>query len=1083
MKRLTTIRLVNWHAFIDETIHINNSAMISGENGAGKSTILDAVQFVLTCSKNNFNKAANEKSKRNLIGYVRYKTGKENNEYERSGNVSSHVALEFYEESKKKYFIIGAVIDSASETSEKVLWYRIENKRIEDISFICDENPRDISNFKVYAKEFKIQSFLEQPTNAKNDFANRLGKLNSKYFELLPKALAFRPISNVKDFVYTYILQERDVNIEDLRQNIKTYKEFEDLINVVKLQITKLKDIKEQYSIYQNHLRTEKIHELIIILAEEELLKKSIKENIERINSLEVQINSLESNIKIKNDEFKSLNELHNKLYIELNSNSDYRAVNGVKEKLETEKSKYQQEHDECRKFIKFVRSQSNSIKQLAEVCVENEELRNYYNVMVDVNVDNLEEYKALTKNVELVINKIKSSNEEIRASKKYEKDKKNELKKEYEKKISELEKKNLQYKWEVTYLIEGIKTESRKLGKLIEPKILCELLEITDNTWKNAVEGYLNSQRFYLLVDEEDFDMALKIYERLSKSQKIHSVGIINAKGLEKYDEPLENSLAEVVISKSSVAKRYINMILGKVIRCKDVSELKNYKTSITSTCMLYKNNVARALDPKVYKTPYIGAEAYKEQLRQAKEEREELMSAIKVLNDEYNEADKKITIIDKIKIESLENNCDVIKNEAVLLERVNKLQEHINELEKNGTYMDIEIKIQKIKEDIEKNSAAKKELENQIIQKTSTLKVENQNRDKYKADLSNKVHYKGEYMKQVDSPEDAVKKFDVEKNNKSLSEIRNNYEFSRRRQETMAKNAEDKLKELQTLYNNTYEFGAEVGINGVEKFFEQLNILEKSKMVEYEESLKNSKKNAEEEFKGHFLAKIQENISMARREIRLLNSGLNNITFGNEHYAFKVGKSKENKEYYDMIMDDENIGEGYTLFSSSFESKHKELLNELFEKLTMDDENTDKELLRLTDYRNYMSYDIEIKYDDGSSALFSKVCSEKSGGETQTPYYVAMASSFIQLYKGSALSTESIGLILFDEAFDKMDDSRIIAMMKFYKNLKDLQLIIAAPPQKIEVIAPYVNSVIIALKDEKASYVENLFNEKDEI
>lgn len=146
MKKLTGIRLINWHAFQDETIPINNSVLLTGENGVGKSTILDAIQFVLTCSKNNFNKAANENSKRNLIGYVRYKTGKEDKEYEREGNVSSHVALEFYEELKNNYFIIGAVIDSSSSTSDpKVLWYRMEGKKLDDIDYINKHNdPLDI---------------------------------------------------------------------------------------------------------------------------------------------------------------------------------------------------------------------------------------------------------------------------------------------------------------------------------------------------------------------------------------------------------------------------------------------------------------------------------------------------------------------------------------------------------------------------------------------------------------------------------------------------------------------------------------------------------------------------------------------------------------------------------------------------------------------------------------------------------------------------------------------------------------------------------------------------------------------------
>ena len=82
MKRLRKIRLINWHRFENETIDVADSVLISGENGAGKSTILDAVQFVVTGSKANFNKAAHEKGKRTLNTYIRCKTGREDRPYE-----------------------------------------------------------------------------------------------------------------------------------------------------------------------------------------------------------------------------------------------------------------------------------------------------------------------------------------------------------------------------------------------------------------------------------------------------------------------------------------------------------------------------------------------------------------------------------------------------------------------------------------------------------------------------------------------------------------------------------------------------------------------------------------------------------------------------------------------------------------------------------------------------------------------------------------------------------------------------------------------------------------------------------------
>lgn len=74
-KILTRVQLINWHYFENERISFHGSTLISGENTAGKSTILDAIQLVLTTNTRRFNVAANEKGNRNLKGYVRCKIG------------------------------------------------------------------------------------------------------------------------------------------------------------------------------------------------------------------------------------------------------------------------------------------------------------------------------------------------------------------------------------------------------------------------------------------------------------------------------------------------------------------------------------------------------------------------------------------------------------------------------------------------------------------------------------------------------------------------------------------------------------------------------------------------------------------------------------------------------------------------------------------------------------------------------------------------------------------------------------------------------------------------------------------------
>ena len=172
-------------------------------------------------------------------------------------------------------------------------------------------------------------------------------------------------------------------------------------------------------------------------------------------------------------------------------------------------------------------------------------------------------------------------------------------------------------------------------------------------------------------------------------------------------------------------------------------------------------------------------------------------------------------------------------------------------------------------------------------------------------------------------------------------------------------------------------------------------------------------------------------------------------------------------------MIMDDFNVLQGVSIFSGMFNEIHKEVIEELFEKLTLDDESSAKTLQEYTDYRTYMDYDIKITLDDGSYMYYSKVSREKSGGETQTPFYITVAASFMQLYRGS-IGGDSIGLIMLDEAFNNMDDERIAGVLSFMNN-SNLQTIIAAPPDKIQYIGPAVKSVLLVMQDDNVSYVED--------
>ncbi|MGN0352765.1 MAG: ATP-binding protein [Roseburia sp.] len=370
MKKLMRVKLINWHRFTNTMIEFEKSTLISGENGAGKSTLLDAIQFVVICSTNYFNKAAHENGKRKLTGYIRCKTGRENRPYERTGEISAHIALEFYEEKRDKYFVVGAVVDSASEGQEKTARYLMDGIRLEDSLFFQGKTPKSINQFRTTNAK-KIKQWCTTDKEARSMIKNRFGRIEDKFFRLIPKALAFRPIDDIKDFVYSYVLDEKEVNIDVLRENVRTYQDLQRTLENVKIRIGRLEKIGTMHDQAVDGLQKDRQYEYYLARAEADLVSSE---------------------------------------------------------------------------------------------------------------------------------------------------------KQELDRRIEQLMKKKLSYAEDVERVRTAIKEEFQRIGRTPEPRILCEMLEITDDSWRNAVEGYLNTQRFYILVEPENFDIALGIYDRLRKEKKAYA-------------------------------------------------------------------------------------------------------------------------------------------------------------------------------------------------------------------------------------------------------------------------------------------------------------------------------------------------------------------------------------------------------------------------------------------------------------------------------------------------------------------------------------------------------------------------------
>lgn len=887
MKKLTRLKLINWHRFSDVTIDFGDSTLISGENGAGKSTLLDAIQFVVTCSTNHFNKAAHENGKRKLTGYIRCKTGRENHPYERTGEISAHVALEFYEESKEKYFVIGAVIDSATEGQETVVRYLMDNVMLEDEMFKIGNRPRTITEFRSFNNK-NIKLFAKTNAEGKKMIKQRFGRIEDKFFQLIPKALAFKPIDDIKDFVYSYVLDEKEVNIDNLRENVRSYQELEKTLEGVKNRIEKLSEIECHHKAVVDCIQSDRMYEYFMAQSDLDLTKEQIGVLQDEIRRESYRLEQLNAKCSSMKKELENKEEVRTLLLAELNANSDFQTLEKQKKYLKELQEKEEIQYQEKKRLLESGKKAGQKVKRLLEIPDVDECMKQY-----DELLHRLKDTEDVVSAQELIdraiaykkhmSTKLQRKNLEIQS-------RLNEIAadlQETEQRISNLKQHRFSYPSAVQLLMSRVEQELLKIGRTAKPRILCEMLEITDETWRNAVEGYLNTQRFYVLVEPEHFDIALGIYEKLRREKKAYGVGLINSGKLEEYDIAPAGSLATVVESKSIYAKRYVNMVLGKVHMCKRVDELKQYPVSITPNCMRYQNHVASAIRPEIYTTPFIGKNAFKVQYEQALQKKEDLnrqkieckdrMTHMEVTLqwlewDDDTDVKYRITIVSELKRTGLE---------------IEKCETEIRNLQQNTTMIEKQIRADEMRKECEelKSHISKSDRESGACE----LKISNA-KDRL-VECEDECIHKNELITDIaQKAENEIvlwkKEYEKQTGDKTLEQFRQNFDRRRKANNTTKENADKKMTSAMYDYKTAFDFGAAATLEAYPEYAAVQERLVNSELLNYEEKVRKAKLSAEEEFREQFLSKLQENMKQAQGEFKELNKALKDITFSNERY-----------------------------------------------------------------------------------------------------------------------------------------------------------------------------------------------------
>lgn len=1106
MKKLKKILLINWLYFSKEIIEVGDVNFLTGKNGAGKSTVIDALQIVLLGETNarNFNQAANEKSQRTLDGYLRADMD-ENNPYSRRGkDFSSYIACEFQDDVEGTSFVTGVVFDCRSDGSKQERFF-IYVGTLPENCFVENGEAMEIPALRRFLKQHYAKAEIyDTQKEYRRNMLSRWNVHNEQVLRMMKKAVSFRPIVDIQKFITENICDiPEKPDIEAMQQNIRDYKRHEMLAQRQEEKLAALQEIGKLYREMNQAIDRWRVQSFLVLWSQKEMKQAQIDRfELEKQDCI-TELASTERNIEAISSQIAQKESRRRELDLACAQSSVFQE----EEKLRNRK---QVLLDEQKKLLQDLQSLALEIKRealrLDSLCNSvlerdteetllpvQEAAENVFKAYSLFTSGNYEIFShslmpfenaqqavtELSKAIRDVLHKVEDRLAEL----KEQKDQKSAILANLRKNIKDYPRGLLQFK-------ERLATElERQVGGPIKIDILADVLELADERWRGAAEGYLNAQKFYLLVDPTHYRSALSIFDRIKKELGSVSFGLVDIGKLREREtiNPRGDSLAKKVDTESKLARSYIDYLLGRVVCCEKAEQLRNFKTAITADGMLYQGYVARLIRRELMDDAFIGRRAVSLRISRLEYDLKQVENELRYWNPIrqllaqskeplFNHFFVQNTIVEKqtaylrgVEITSEVANIDEQLSKLDLLwldEQRRTIATLVGEVEALKSEKDLKVtQVGKLEERI-------RQLDYEVLpdhyqQLTST---EDRLQEEFPLEYQENTgipRYQQELTR--------LKRADVVHKNFS-----NRLEQSVNEQDTARRKLFSARREYTDLFKPC-SFRVESMDN--DEFETEQRLLEESELPKYREKIKAARESAMEQFQNDFLAKLKSSIDQVQDQVKNLNRALRQAQFGMDSYQFRVERNPDYAEYYDMIMAPELMEGDMGLFALPFQDKYGQLIEKLFSQITMADDtqlNARKQselqenIQRYTDFRTYLKFDLETTDQNGSKQLLSQTLNTKSGGETQTPFYIAVLASFAQLYRVNDTSSfgNTVRLAVFDEAFNKMDSDRIIESVRLLRKM-GLQAIICTPPDKVSDIMPIADRTLLVDKNKYRMHI----------
>ncbi len=1085
MKQLEAIGLVQFFLYERKDLELGWNTAFLGPNGTGKTALLDALQIVFLAADQNrthFNASGEGKKRaRALRDYCLGIYGQtEDERYRNNANtyidlvfrdpesgipVTAGVALEAHADRQDDpfvslYILPGVALDSSShierEGSKEVVlpWRRFQHVasdlcRMAGTTAVITTNREDFSR-RLFVEHLASPGEKPNVRSIRSTFARSL-KLN-------------KDVTDLNETLRDHLIEHRPTNVRQFRARLDQFRAVRDLIRQINARIEQVSKVTKGYAVVHQQRAAQANLECLRAVYDTERVGEQLAENEERRNELATALESAKIALERAKAEVHDAGAARERALTARSQDPDFQKQAGHAERLSDLESGLDSKQSALATALQAAIAATAAAGKLPALANQQATFEDAINQLLSLQdtatsgqMPPAEAIQAITQVLAACHEHVRRSHAvaeaELRAAKDQQRDAKTAL---------ERAQRGL------TPLRGPTLTLQRLLEDVgIQTTPVCDLVTVSDPDWQPALEAYLGPHVDALLVPKDQELAAIDLYKDLKGEQRVYRVKLALPSRGRPWQAPGGGRYAaQLLAGDSRDAVWYLQGELGRLSLASSSQDLQSGAKAISQEGMVSSGGGVERMqllprnelklgrqDTGTQRQRAEGALQNAEaQLRDAQAQLQQLQavlprlaqyadveSARQRMEALFSSAREGGQLVEELRARLVASQTDQLAalesalvaagerlaaargEETHGVERVTRLSTQLEQAESLGTGLTQQLSVVTARE-----AGCR---QHPLYDANEVERHRERYDERFGEDTDARLHACSEAIRNASTRADNadreawtsfcqyVADYDLRNHDITSDQWQRAYQYA----------LEDKRR------------------------------LEEMELAERLEEAEQAYEAAVRVFRTDVAQTLLEGFEAIDEQITSLNHVLKAAPeFSNgERYQFKYKPVEQHRPLYEFLKRVREHGDAETdIFGGSGKVPHE------FRALVEGDANSEllQETSPLNDHRRFFSYDVEISHDGTSKGWLSKRFGPGSGGEHRTPLYVIFGAALAAAY-GKARGVQTAGgIIMLDEAFEKMDAQNVRATAE-YLNALGLQLIMAGPETDQPKMSSFLN------------------------